>query len=163
MLNKVFSLAARVTNFLETHKHEPRRTVNFSLRVSLAGPCRNGSGPLPPSFSQRLTLKGCARDISESGLALVLPAVHLGGLYFTNGERKLYVSLDLDDRTLELEVLPVRYEQLSDAAGYLVGAKIVAMSERDRAAFSDVLHGARQPLSFAAPARAEATPLSILH
>jgi c-di-GMP-binding flagellar brake protein YcgR len=149
MITKIFSLVARMTNFVETQKHAPRRAVNLSLRVSLAGPLQYSSGSLPPSLALRPTLKGKTRDISADGLALSLPAVHIGGLYFTNSERKLRVSLDLDHTTIEFEVLPVRYERPDDNSDYIVGAKIVSMSEAVRAEYDNFVQnlGRRRGLS----------------
>jgi hypothetical protein len=150
MFSKIFTLAARVTNFMETQKHAPRRAVNLTSRVSLAGPRQTGSGPLPPSFTLRPTLKGHTRDLSTSGLALLLPAVHLGGLYFTDGERRLSVSVDLDRTTVEMEVLPVRYERLDDGHGYLIGVRILAMSAGDRIRYDDFLSAIGSKRHFAA-------------
>lgn len=87
----------------------------------------------------RLTLNGHTQDLSEHGLGLVLPSVHLGGFYFTDYERKLRVMLDLPHVTVDLEVLPVRYHQLEDGAGYLVGVRIIAVSDADRAEYNSFL------------------------
>ena len=150
MFSKIFTLAARVTNFVETHKHAPRRAVILTSRISLAGKRQTGSGPLPSSLTLRPTLKGRTRDLSASGLALVLPAVHLGGLYFTDGERRLCVALDLERKTVEMEVVPVRYEKLEDDSGYLVGVKILTMSETDRIGYDDFLNALGKRRHFAA-------------
>ncbi len=161
MFSKIFTLAARMTNFVETHKHAPRRAVKLTLRVSLAGLRQTGSGPLP-SFALRPTLNGHTRDLSESGLGLLLPAVHLGGLYFTNGERNLNVSVDLDRTTVEMEVLPARYEKLEDDSGYLIGVKILSMSEVDRAAYQGFLEMAGKKHGFAATLAPQVTPIQHL-
>jgi hypothetical protein len=36
---------------------------------------------------------------------------------------------------VELKVVAVRYESLEDESGYLIGARIVEMSDSDRASF----------------------------
>ena len=139
MFSKMFSVAARMRDFVEARTHAPRRNVSLPVRVSLAGPRRVQSGPLPPVSELRQTLLGHTRDISENGLAVTLPAIRLGSYYLTDSELKIRIELSLPDSTLELEVSPARYECLDNEEGYLVGMRVTQMNVADRTRFNDFL------------------------
>ena len=75
-------------------------------------------------------------------MALVVPAIRLGEHHLVGENRSLNVKLELPGGPVELQVMPVRYESLEDhqtETGYLIGTKIVAMSDQDRARFSEYL------------------------
>jgi hypothetical protein len=48
----------------------------------------------------------------------------------------LHIKLELPSGPVEMKVVTVRYESLEDESGYLIGARIVEMSDSDRATFS---------------------------
>ncbi len=90
------------------------------------------------------SLKGHTLDISDTGIALVVPAIRIGEHYLVGDDRKLHVQLELSNGPVELTVVPVRYESLGDygeESGYLVGAKIVELNEADRARFHEAVKG----------------------
>jgi len=68
-------------------------------------------------------------------LALVVPAIRIGEHYLAGDERKLHIKLELPAGPVEMRVATVRYESMEDEAGYLIGARILEMSESDRASF----------------------------
>jgi hypothetical protein len=71
-----------------------------------------------------------------------VPAIRLGEHHLVGENRTLNVRLELPDGPVEMQVAPVRYESLEEhqtETGYLIGAKIVAMPEEDRARFSNYL------------------------
>ena len=45
------------------------------------------------------------------------------------------MKLDLPAGPVEMKVVTVRYENLEDGSGYLIGARILEMSDADRASF----------------------------
>ena len=45
------------------------------------------------------------------------------------------MKLDLPTGPVEMKVASVRYEGLEDDSGYLIGARILEMSDADRASF----------------------------
>jgi hypothetical protein len=56
-----------------------------------------------------MPLQGYTRDISESGLAIIVPSLRLGSLYLTAAAAKLrIVILDLPTGEVEIEASPVR-------------------------------------------------------
>lgn len=139
MFSKMFSVAAKVRDFIETRAHAPRRRISLPVTISLAGPRRTNSGSLPPIAALGHKMEGQTLDLSENGLGLILPAIRLGDFYLTNTEAKIYAALCLDNETLDIEVTPVRYERLEDESGYLVGMKIKTMKPAARAAFDTLL------------------------
>ena len=88
----------------------------------------NGSRKLPK-------LDGYTLDVSATGLALVVPAIRIGEHYLAGADRKLHVKLELPTGPVEMKVASVRYEGLEDDSGYLIGARILEMSDSDRASF----------------------------
>jgi hypothetical protein len=45
------------------------------------------------------------------------------------------VKLELPGGPVEMKVVTVRYENLEDGSGYLIGARILEISDADRASF----------------------------
>lgn len=88
----------------------------------------NGSRRLP-------SLAGHTLDVSITGLALIVPAIRIGEHYLAGSDRKLHVKLELPSGPVEMKVVTVRYEDLEDASGYLIGARILEISDADRASF----------------------------
>ena len=64
-----------------------------------------------------------------------MPAIRIGEHYLAGDERKLHIRLELPSGPIEMRVATVRYESLEDESGYLIGARILEMSESDRASF----------------------------
>jgi hypothetical protein len=80
-------------------------------------------------------LAGFTRDVSESGLGIVLPDIRLGKSSITRPDRTLRIMLGLPGEAIEIHALPVRYVEVDEdeeGEGYLVGVRITKMSERDR-------------------------------
>jgi len=88
----------------------------------------NGARRLP-------ALAGHTLDISSTGLALIVPAIRIGEHYLAGADRKLHVKLELPTGPVEMKVVTVRYENLEDGSGYLIGARILEISDADRASF----------------------------
>lgn len=124
------SVVSRVRTFLKDRRHSPRLRVRLRFSISVLRKANsNGSGP------SSSTLKGHTRDISTKGLAMLLPQVHLAGYHLAAEGRELHVMLELPDGPMSMMVLPRRYEMLDDAdlgCNYLIGAKIIDLSDQDR-------------------------------
>jgi hypothetical protein len=80
-------------------------------------------------------LDGYTLDVSISGLALIVPAIRIGEHYLAGSDRKLHVKLELPGGPVEMKVVTVRYEYLEEGSGYLIGARILEISDADRASF----------------------------
>ncbi|HEV2765279.1 MAG TPA: PilZ domain-containing protein [Pyrinomonadaceae bacterium] len=92
-----------------------------------------------------LRLSCRTRDVSEAGLALVVPAGRLDERFLPRESCLMLVLLDLPEGQVALEAAPMHHQLLADdedGSSYLIGASIRGISERDRArylAFLDTL------------------------
>lgn len=84
--------------------------------------------------TQTIPLVGFTRDISESGLALIVPSLRAGDRYLVDeGCTLRVVLLDLPSGEVEIFATPVRYRELDEpGSGHLIGVQITRMSEHDR-------------------------------
>src|SRR5689334_7204551 len=123
-------LVSQLRRFIGNRRHSKRVRARLSFTLSLSDPRvgTNGTRRLP-------TLDGYTLDVSVTGLALIVPAIRIGEHYLAGSDRKLYVKLELPSGPVEMKVASVRYESLEDETGYLIGARIVEMSDADRASF----------------------------
>ncbi len=83
-------------------------------------------------------------DVSATGLALVVPTILLGEHHLIGENRRLKVELELPQGPVTMQLLPLRYESLEEhktETGYLIGAKIVEISEPDRERFTNYVSG----------------------
>lgn len=108
----------------------PRHEARLETRVLVLAEDEKGSGEM-------VTLSGHTRDVSETGLGLVITAEDLRALAGLGEHYTLRLVLTLPAGPVELAVSPVRFEKLgqSEDAGFLVGARITDMSGRDRVNF----------------------------
>jgi len=123
-------IVSRLRRFVGNRRHSKRVRAHLSFTLSLSDPrvSSNGNRRLP-------SLDGHTLDVSATGLALVVPAIRIGEHYLAGEDRKLHVKLELPAGPVEMRVTTVRYESLEDGTGYLIGARILEMSESDRASF----------------------------
>ena len=105
-----------------------RARLNFTLSLSDPRVSSNGGRRLPK-------LDGHTLDVSVTGLALVVPAIRIGEHYLAGADRKLHIKLELPSGPVEMTVATVRYESLEDESGYLIGARILEMSDTDKVSF----------------------------
>jgi len=123
-------IVSRLRRFIGNRRRSRRVRARLSFTLSLSDPrvSRNGARRLP-------TLDGHTLDVSTTGLALVVPAIRIGEHYLAGADRKLHVKLELPSGPVEMKVATVRYESLEDDTGYLIGARIVEISDTDRVSF----------------------------
>src|ERR1044071_7242921 len=123
-------IVSQLRRFLGNRRHSRRVRVRLSFTLSLSDPRVNTNG------ARRLpALDGYTLDISSTGLALIVPAIRIGEHYLAGDERRLYVKLELPRWPVEMKVVTVRYENLEDGSGYLIGARIQEISDADRKSF----------------------------
>jgi hypothetical protein len=106
---------------------------NASLPCSVSLPAEDEDLLFPQA-----KLAGRTRDISESGLGLVVPSIYIGFACIVDEGRTLDTVLELPTGLVELKTTAVHYirldEQGQDAA-YLIGARITDLTEADRALY----------------------------
>ena len=123
-------IVSQLRRFIGNRRRSKRVRARLSFTLSLSDPRvgTNGARRLP-------TLDGHTLDVSSTGLALIVPAIRIGEHYLAGADRKLYVKLELPSGPVEMKVVTVRYENLEDGGGYLIGARILEVSDADRASF----------------------------
>jgi hypothetical protein len=121
---------SHLRRFIGNRRHSKRVRARLSFTLSLSDPRigANGSRRLPG-------LSGHTLDVSSTGVALIVPAIRIGEHYLAGSERRLYIKLELPNGAVEMKVVAVWYESWEDECGYLIGARIVEMSDSDRASF----------------------------
>ena len=100
------------------------------------------------------------RDISKTGLSLVVPSLRIGNRFLVSGHDPLCVMVELPDGIVNIQVAPVRYDKLHEKLSdrrYLIGARIVRMTESDRRHLTQYLQEVKKSkaisLSFAREAK----------
>ncbi len=123
-------IVSRLRRFIGNRRRSKRVRARLTFTLSLSDPRVNSNG------ARRLpSLDGHTLDVSSTGLALVVPAIRIGGHYLAGADRKLHVKLELPSGPVEMKVATVRYESLEDDTGYLIGARILEISDTDRVSF----------------------------
>lgn len=131
-------IASRLRDYVGNRRRAPRRRARLAVAVSLL----DSRARAHPSF-----LEGHTRDLSRSGLALILPAIRIGDRYLTGESQTLRVTLRLPTGAIQLYATAVRYERLEEPEGactYLIGARIKEMSDQDRARFDSYFDSLRK-------------------
>ncbi len=139
MAEFIRSIAGRLREFVGNRRRAPRYRTRLGAEIALRAPVAKAGAR---QSGQSLKLTGHTRDISTSGLALIVPAIHIGGNYITGEDRRLRIKLKLPSGPVEIEAKPVRYTPLEEDAadtGYLVGVQIERMSENDRARYEEYI------------------------
>jgi hypothetical protein len=116
----------------------PRRSVKLEFRVLLVATKMTAAGE-----EHTLPLIGYTRDVSESGLALLVSARSMSVLYSLGHNYTLQLVLTLPTGPVELEATPARYKHINEGeAGsfILIGAQITRISDEDRERFVEYLN-----------------------
>ena len=135
------SLVGRLRTLVGNRRRAPRFKTHLeaglAISVSVPGGAKNRAN------GGSLRLAGYTRDISATGLALIVPAIRIGGNYITGENRTLEIMLKLPGGTVKIYGKPVRYTSLDEDdatdTGYLVGIHIESISEQDRARFDEYI------------------------
>ena len=124
------SVVSRVRMFVKDRRSSPRLRVRLMFSISV-GRKANGNG----SGQHERLLKGHTRDLSQNGLALNVSQVHLDGHHLATAGHDLQLNLELPGGSISMLVTPERYERLDEeelGCGYLIGVRIVQISDEDR-------------------------------
>lgn len=133
MPERLRSIASRLRQFVADRRRAPRFKVRLPVFVSLLDAA---------SGAQPATANGHTRDVSEDGLAVVLPAIRIGDRYLVGDSVTLRVTLKLPEASARLYGTPVRYERLEEGqtdAGFVIGIRLTETDERDRVLLADYL------------------------
>ena len=121
----------------EDRRQSPRLNVTLDARLDFSVLMRDAE----PTEGGVQHLRACAGhtiNISAHGFAVVLHAQNIDEQYLLGAEGSMSIELDLPNGlSIEIQATPVRYEKLKE--GYLIGARISEMSERNRELFNEYL------------------------
>ena len=135
----VRSVVSRFQVFFNDRRQLPRLRVRLQFTVAVHRTTKGLSFRRRPQF-----LKGHTRDICVTGLAMLVPQVHLDGRHLAADGRELELKLEIGNgEPIAMLVMPNRYERLDEAelgCNYLIGAQIVTMDERDRVRYESFLN-----------------------
>jgi hypothetical protein len=129
------SIVTRLRAFVADRRSAPRLAVRLPCAVRFHDPRRDAR-----EAARRTHIDAYTRDLSLTGLALVVPAIRVGGRYLPDTPLRLLI--DHPTGPLELTAQPVRYEQLApegEERGFLLGLRITEMADEDRARFESHL------------------------
>ena len=147
MPNLIRSLLGRLRGAVSDRRRAPRYDARLFFSVSILDERAGHEGARPPQ-----TLVGRTRNLSETGLALIVPSLSLGTGYLNDGNSTLRLMLDLPKgklrESIEIHAVPVRSYQLGEKekdSGYFIGARITYMSDDARARFTGFLRSLRSP------------------
>lgn len=135
-----FSILSRLREYVGDRRRAPRRRSRFLASVPAEVALLDG-GAEPARRTPAVA--GVTRDLSASGLTLVVKSVRVGGKYLTENDCHLGVRLELPAGEVCLLTRVVRFEQPSAAGeGYLLGVRILgARGGADRAVYYEFLKG----------------------
>ena len=117
-------------------RHAPRCVAHLETRLlfSLSLQEAEGSAASGQTTTFPRALEGYTRNISETGLALVVPKLETDGHYFNAVGCRLRIMLELPTVKVSINATPVRCERLEGAEseeGYLIGVRITEMSDSE--------------------------------
>lgn len=130
MLKLMSSIVERTSKLLGTYIHARRHDMRLPLSVSLLD-----AKTMTISEPYSTAMTGYLRDISKTGLALVVPSIRFGNRFLLSGHDPLRVIVELPDGTINIQVAPVRYDRVHEEQGerqYLIGARIMEITNSDR-------------------------------
>jgi c-di-GMP-binding flagellar brake protein YcgR len=121
----------------EERRESPRLEANLQARLEFSVLLRE-AGAGASGVQHMRAVAGHTVNISAGGLAVMLHAQKIDEQYLRGGEGSMSIELDLPNGgSVEIQATPVRCEKRDD--GYLIGAQISEMSERDRELFEEYL------------------------
>ena len=131
---------ARLRKYVGDRRRSPRRGARFAARLPLSVSPLSEAEDFDPG--QRYSLSGLTRDLSARGLTLLLPAMRVGSRYLTDAAGYLAIKVETPSGPVCLLAAPARFEHLPEANegySYLLGVRIVRMSDPDRATYHSYL------------------------
>ena len=121
----------------EDRRQSPRLEANLQARLEFSVLLREAEGP-NTGVQHLRAVAGHTLNISLQGLAVILHAQNIDEQYLTGGSGSMSIELDLPNGlSLEIQATPVRYEKRDE--GYLIGARISQMTDRDRELYEEYL------------------------
>jgi hypothetical protein len=140
--NAARSFLAWLRENVADRRRSPRRGIRFAARVPAVVTLLEAGGESASEVNRAASVTGETRDLGPSGLTVRVVRVRVGGRYLTDAEFHLGVRLELPAGEVSLLARAVRFEQTTEeggATGYLLGLRIVKVTEDDFALYSGFL------------------------
>ena len=138
MSELVRSVVSKFSRFVADRRGAPRVNVRLPFGISIQG--TNGNG------SRERLLECYPRDVSASGLGLIVRTVRIDSYYIFVDGRPRKLVLQLPKGPVTMLVLPARSERLGESGdGYIVGVRITAIGEEDRVRYLEFLLSGLKP------------------
>jgi hypothetical protein len=135
MAKLIRKITAEITGFVWSRLTAPRKKLSVPVSICLDSEKTAGA--------KTVYLRGETKDLSKSGMAVLVPAIRIGEKYLVGENRKIYAELDLPNGRIRVELTGCRYEQhlgIHDSiATYLIGARILHMSDVDWELYDEYL------------------------
>ncbi|HEX8144575.1 MAG TPA: PilZ domain-containing protein [Pyrinomonadaceae bacterium] len=135
-------LRAWVGNRRRAGRHEAELEAQVSARL-LVGISLPDAQEKPLASRPPMQLIGSTRNISETGLAIVVPSLRVGSSLITEENCALRIMLDIYPAGLvEMDAIAVHHRRFGEKekeVGYLVGVRVTGMSEDDRLRYLEYL------------------------
>lgn len=129
MLYLIRSLETNLRNFVRSLRQAPRYGPRLRFTLSMLDQQTRDSKTARPA----IMLSGYTRNMSETGLALIVPAIRKGDHHLAARNRRLLIVLELPTGPIRLQASPIRYERLNRTeTGYLIGVRIISLSDEDK-------------------------------
>lgn len=137
MLQLIRSLETNVRKFVRSVRQSPRHRPRLPFTLSMLD---HGADRISRNARR---VNGYTRNISETGMALIVPAIRNGDNHLAARNRKLLIVLELPTGPIRLQAAPIRYERIkrnTGESGYLLGVRIVSMSDNHKHLFLKYLN-----------------------
>ena len=137
------ALGARLREYVGDRRQAFRRAARVRAHLPVTVAPLDASEEAAGARADAPSVTGATRDLSDTGLTLLLPAVRVGKRYLTERDCYLGVRLDLPDEPVYLLAAPARFEQPDagiDGYSFLLAARIVRMADDERARYLDYLN-----------------------
>jgi hypothetical protein len=122
---------------VQDRRQSPRLAVTLDARLDFSVLLREAEAK-EGGIQHLRACAGHTVNISAHGLAVLLHAQNIDEQYLLGREGSMAIELDLPNGlSIEIQATPVRYEK--QAEGYLIGARISEMSDRNRELFEEYL------------------------
>lgn len=116
-----------------------RREINMPITITFEPDKNTGSLQKPIS---ELSIRGETRDLSDSGIGFVVSSIRINEFYLVGEGRLLNAEIGLPGGKVKMQLVGQRYKQVGQhvsASEYLVGAKIMKMTDGDRKIYTEFL------------------------
>jgi len=121
----------------EERRQSPRLNANLEARLEFSVLMRDAESS-NNGVQHLRAVAGHTQNLSALGLAVVLHAQNIDEQYLSGAEGSMAIELDLPNGlSIEIQATPVRYQKLNE--GYLIGARISEMTDRDRELYLEYL------------------------